>query len=55
MLNYFKLHTSRSSKSQRLFLIKDYFTLRELKAFKADSIHHKVWLDFLSKWNKLKI
>ena len=55
MLNYFKLHTSRSSKSQRLFLIKDYFTLRELKAFKADSIHHKVWLDFLNKWNKLKI
>ena len=55
MLNYFKLHTSRSSKSQRLFLIKYYFTLRELKAFKADSIHHKVWLDFLSKWSKLKI
>lgn len=55
ILNYFKYHTSRSHKSQRLFLIKDYYTLRELKAFKAESIHQKVWLDFLNKWNKLKI
>ena len=55
MLNYFKTHTSRSHKSQRLFLIKDYFTLRHLEAFKAESIHHKAWLDFINKWNKLKI
>lgn len=55
MLNYFKIHTSRSHKSQRIFLIKDYFTLYQLKAFKIDSIYYKAWLDFLSKWNKLKI
>ena len=55
MLNYFKTHTSRSHKSQRLFLIKDYFTLYDLEAFKADSIHYKAWLDFINKWNKLKI
>ena len=55
MLNYFKTHTSRSHKSQRLFLIKEYFTLKDLKAFKADSIHYKAWLNFLNKWNKLKI
>jgi hypothetical protein len=55
MLNYFKTHTSRSHKSQRLFLIYEYFTLKDLKAFKADSIHYKAWLNFLNKWNKLKI
>lgn len=55
MLQYFKTHTSRSHKSQRLFLIKDYFTLCDLEAFKIDSIHYKVWLDFLNRWNKLKI
>uniref|UniRef100_UPI0023F45955 LAGLIDADG homing endonuclease n=1 Tax=Cyathus jiayuguanensis TaxID=380660 RepID=UPI0023F45955 len=50
MLNYFKTHTSRSHKSQRLFLIEDYFTLRELGAYKANSIHHKAWNDFINKW-----
>jgi len=55
MLNYFKTHVSRSHKSHRLFLIKDYFVLVDLKAFKENSIHHKAWSDFLSKWNKVKI
>lgn len=55
MLKYFKTHTSRSHKLQRLFLIQDYFTLRDLEAFKADSIHSKAWLDFMNRWNKLKI
>ena len=55
MLKYFKTHTSRSHKSQRLFLIKDYFTLRDLEAFQANSIHLKAWLDFINRWNKLKI
>uniref|UniRef100_UPI0023F2AABF LAGLIDADG homing endonuclease n=1 Tax=Cyathus striatus TaxID=68777 RepID=UPI0023F2AABF len=55
MLNYFKTHTSRSHKSQRLFLIKDYFTLLQLRAYKANSIQHKAWDDFMNKWNKLKI
>lgn len=55
ILAYFKTHMSRSQKSHRIFLIKDYFTLRDLKAFKDDSIHHKAWLNFLNKWNKMKI
>ena len=55
MLNYFKTHAIRSQKSHRLFLIKDYFFLRDLKAFKKNSFHHKAWSDFLNKWNKLKI
>lgn len=55
MLSYFKAHVTRSHKSHRLFLIKDYFVLLDLKAFKENSIHHKAWLDFLSKWNKVKI
>jgi len=45
MLDYFKKHTSRSYKSQRLFLIPDYFVLRDLEAFKSNSIHSKAWSD----------
>lgn len=55
IIKYFKTNTIRSHKSHRLFLIQDYFVLRELKAFKPLSIHHKAWRDFMNKWNKLKI
>ena len=55
MLDYFKSSTFRSHKSQRFFLIEEYYNLYNLKAFKHDSIHHKVWLDFLDKWEKLMI
>lgn len=55
MLNYFKTHPSRSHKAQRLYLINDYLALYTLKAYNVESIHHKAWLDFLGKWNKLKI
>ena len=41
IIKYFKTNTIRSQKSHRLFLIQDYFVLRELKAFKPLSIHHK--------------
>ena len=54
MLNYFKTHTSRSHKSQRLFLIHDYFALRDLEAFESNSIHRKAWLDLMNKWDKVK-
>ncbi len=54
-LDYFKSSGCRSHKSKRFFLIKDYYTIREIEAFKADSIHHKVWLDFINKWDNLKI
>jgi len=55
MLEYFTAHPGRSHKSKRFFLIHDYFSLRDLEAFKPDSIHHKAWLDFMNRWNKLKI
>jgi len=55
IIKYFKTNKIRSHKSHRLFLIQDYYVLRELKAFKPFSIHHKAWRDFMNKWNKLKI
>ena len=55
MLDYFNSSGCRSHKSHKFFLLHDYYTLRDLEAFKADSIHHKVWLDFMKKWKKLKI
>jgi len=55
MLEYFKTHTSRSHKAHRLFLIHDYFALRDLEAFESNSIQFKAWLDFMNKWNKVKI
>jgi len=54
-LEYFKHSKCRSHKSHRFFLIEEYFYLRDLEAFKPDSIHHKVWQAFIVKWNKLKI
>jgi hypothetical protein len=53
--DYFKSSTFRSHKSQRFFLIEDYYNLYNLKAFKPESIHHKAWLYFLDKWRKLMI
>nr|YP_010714063.1 LAGLIDADG homing endonuclease [Fuscoporia gilva]WDD39626.1 LAGLIDADG homing endonuclease [Fuscoporia gilva] len=52
--NYFK-GKCRSYKSHRFFLIENYYNLYDLNAFKPDSIHHKAWLAFINKWNKLKI
>lgn len=51
MLDYFKSSTFRSHKSRRFFLIEEYYSLYDLKAFKPYSIHHKAWLAFLDKWN----
>jgi hypothetical protein len=44
----------RSHKSKRFFLIKDYFYLKDLKAYNPTSPHYKVWLNFNKKWNKVK-
>jgi len=55
MLNYFKNHTLRSHKSHRYHLIKDYYKLRDLQAYKKDSIYYKAWHDFYNKWNNVKI
>lgn len=52
MVDYFKTHTMRSHKSHRLHLIYDYYVLRDLQAYKPDSIHNKSWQDFMAKWRK---
>ena len=41
----------RSNKSKRMFLIEDYYRLKDLKAYKEDSIFYKPWLNFIHKWN----
>jgi len=55
MLVYFNTHSSRSHKSQRINLIKKYYVLYDLDAYKQANIHHKSWLHFLNKWNNVKI
>lgn len=52
MVDYFKTHTMRSHKSHRLHLIYDYYVLRDLQAYKPDSLHNKSWQDFMAKWSK---
>lgn len=47
---YFKKEC-RSNKSRRFFLIDHFFYLKDLKAYKEDSIHKKVWRTFLENWN----
>lgn len=55
MLTYFNTHTSRSHKSQRIHMIKEYYVLYDLDAYKPDNIQHKAWLYFVNKWNNVKI
>lgn len=58
LLEYFKHCPSYSIKSHRLHLIKEYYRLVDLSAFKAapHSALHKAWLNFNDNWNsKLKI
>lgn len=50
ILDYFKQVNFRSKKSARFFLINEYYTLRDMEAFKLDSIHYKAWLAFMHKW-----
>jgi hypothetical protein len=51
VVEYFKLHC-HSNKSQRFYLINEYFRLRELNAFKPDNSKHNEWLTFKEKWSK---
>ena len=46
----FQYNFCRSCKSRRFFLIKEYYNLRELKAYKEESPHNKAWQVFMSKW-----
>ena len=54
-INSFQYRYCRSFKSQRFFYVKEYYYLRDLKAFKDDSINNKAWQVFMSKWKKLMI
>ena len=50
-LNYFKIAPSRSHKRHRLFLVKEFFELKRLKAYNqpSNSGLYKVWLNFEEK------
>jgi LAGLIDADG endonuclease len=50
MSEYFRSYPSRSHKSKRIHLIKKYYELLDLQAYKADSNLHKAWLDFQNSW-----
>ena len=51
--SYFKTHMFKSTKSKRFFMIQDFFKLKSMKAYREDSIHHKVWKNFWNKWNSI--
>jgi ribosome modulation factor len=51
VLDYFKANC-RSHKSQRFFLVEEYFRLRDLAAYKLDNTNHYEWLAFKAKWDK---
>ena len=56
MLEYFKLCSSRSLKSNRIHLIPLFFELKSLKAYREDeTLQHKAWLKFLDKWSHWEI
>lgn len=50
--NYVKLYPSRSYKFKKLMLVKQYYYLINLKAYKQNksSLQYKAWLLFESKW-----
>ena len=49
-LKNFQYKFCHSCKSRRFFLIKDYYMLRDLKAYKEESPHNKTWQVLMSKW-----
>ena len=52
ILNYFKTNPLRSAKKHRLFLIKDYYQLRQHKAHLKEkpTILGKLWYKFIDNW-----
>ena len=58
MLDYFKHCPSRTIKSNRLHLVKQYYSLVDIKAYAApiESAQYKAWLKFNENWHsKIKI
>lgn len=51
MLDYFKLCPSRSAKANRLHLVRMYYKLKDLKAYKPISAFHSAWCKFNAKWH----
>jgi len=54
LIEYFKIHPSRSAKKNRLHLIPKYYELKDLKAHKAlpGTFLYKSWQYFYTKWLK---
>lgn len=54
--NYNKINPSKSFKGNRIFLIKEYYKLYNLKAFRSEinTLLLKSWLIFDKKWHKFK-
>lgn len=54
VLGYFKTHSSKSIKRNRLFLVNEYYDMLYLKAYKTpvNSVLYKNWIRFNNKWNK---
>lgn len=52
-VDYTKICRPKSIKANRLFLVKQYYSLVKLKAYEApyDSSLHKAWIYFNQKWN----
>lgn len=53
-VDYLKKFPSRSHKRQRIFLVPQFFDLKNIKAYSAPvgSIYNKIWIKFEDKWNK---
>lgn len=54
-LKYTKVCPPQSIKRNRLFLVKEYYRLINLKAHRApeDTVLHKAWINFNHKWNRI--
>lgn len=54
LIEYFKIHPSRSAKNNRLHLVPKYFELKDIKANKAlpGTLLEKSWKYFYNKWLK---
>lgn len=50
LLTYFRFHPSRSHKSKRIFLLKEYYRLLDLEAFRESNAHYPAWEKFSKKW-----
>lgn len=48
-LSYFNTHMFKSAKSNRFFMIKDFFQLKSIKAYQENSIYYKHWKNFYNK------